>query len=293
MGTRWAPLPPLRRGLLTSPVRELWARRLVERRWDEHLSAGAEARTARTPVTAGLFISLTSHTPRFATLALTLKSLLLQDVRPEHVLLWIGHRDMAALPDEVAAMAGHGLMIRPCEDHRSHTKYVHALREHGSARVAICDDDTYYHSGWLGELIAADRPGEIPCHRIHRITLDERGLPERYRLWDHDSAAEDASPLNYPTGVGGMLLRADRFDPRLFDMDAAQRLCPTQDDLWLYWMARLAGTRFRRSGYYEPLTVWRTSQDVALWRVNNGGEQATDRQVDAMIHSFGVEGMFE
>jgi hypothetical protein len=280
-------VPPLRRGLLTSPLRELRARRLVEHEWAERLAG----RAAPPSEAAGPIVSLTSHGPRFGTLALTLKSLLLQQLRPEAVLLWIGHGDLGALPAEVLELEAHGLRIVACDDHGSHTKYVHALRAFPGHRIALCDDDTYYRPSWLAELAAAERPEEIACQRIHRVTRDRRGLPEPYPLWEHDSRAEDASPLNFPTGVGGMLVRLDRFDRRILDIGLARALCPTSDDLWLYWMARLAGTRIRRVGPYEPLIVWRTSQEVALWRVNVAA-RGNDRQMAAMIGHFGSAGLF-
>ena len=286
MGSKWLRMPPLRRGLLGSGARERRARRVIEDSWLARAEAGPASAGAR-----GLVVSLTSHGPRFGTLALTLKSLLLQTLRPERVVLWIGHGDMALLPAEVRALEALGLEIRACEDLGPHTKYVHALREWPGARIAICDDDTYYRPEWLADLVAGDRPGEIPCHRIHRIALDAHGLPEPYRLWEHDWEARDASPLNFPTGVGGALLRLDRFDHRVLDTHAARALCPTTDDLWLYAMARLAGTRFRLAGPYEPLVVWRSSQDSALWRTNVV-EGANDRAMAAVVARFGVEGLF-
>lgn len=286
MGSRWLRMPPIRRGLLSSGGRERRARRVVEEGWAGHAETPVEP--AGEP---GLIVSLTSHAPRFGTLALTLKSLLMQTVRPERVVLWIGHRDMPLVPAEVHALEAFGLEVRACEDLGPHTKYVHALRAWPTGRIAICDDDTYYRPEWLADLLAGDRPGEIPCHRIHRIALDEEGYPEPYRLWDHDSEARDASRLNFPTGVGGVLLRLDRFDRRVLDTHAARALCPTTDDLWLYVMARLAGTRFRLAGPYEPLVVWRTSQDTALWRTNVV-EGANDRAMAAVVARFGVDSLF-
>lgn len=281
MRFRW--MPPVRRGLLASGLRERRARRLLEEQWEELVEATLSIRPE-----PALFVSLTSHAPRFGTLALTLKSLLLQDLRPEAVVLWIGDRDVPALPAEVRELERLGLQIRACEDHRSHTKYVHALREWPHARIAICDDDAYYGPRWLADLVAGERPGEIPCHRIHRLSLDEDGLPDTYRRWYHDSAARDASPLNFPTGVGGVLLRLDKLDRRVLDMDLARSICPTADDLWLYAMARRAGTRFRLVGPYEPLVIWRTSQDSALWRVNVV-DRGNDKCMAAMIDRFGAD----
>ena len=281
------PLPPVRRGLLTSGYREYHARRTIEREWAARANRLVQNRGRQ----AGLFVSLTSHGARFATLALTLKSLLLQDLRPEAVLLWIGHGDMAELPDEVRQMAVFGLKIMPCEDHGPHTKYIHALRQFPGARIAICDDDTYYPPHWLGELVGGDRPGEIACRRVHRVALDVFGEPLGYRWWDHDTDARDASRLNFPTGVGGVLLRLDRLDPAVLDIALARRLCPTTDDIWLYAMARLAGTRFRLVGSHEPLTVWRTSQFTALWR-SNVLEYGNDAHMAAVFDHFGAEHLF-
>ena len=77
----------------------------------------------------------------------------------------------------------------------------------------------------------------------------------------------------------------------MLDTNAALALCPSTDDLWLYAMARLAGTRFRLAGPYEPLVVWRTSQDTALWRTNVV-DGANDRAMAAVLARFGADILF-
>lgn len=285
----WTTLPPLRRGLLTTRLREYQARLAIERGWDAQSESLRQGRDR----TAGLVISLTSHAPRFATLAPTLRSLLLQDLRPEAVVLWIAHHDIAALPDEVLALREFGLTIEACDDHGPHTKYVHALRRFGASGtgIAICDDDTYYPPDWLGGLAAGMQGGEMPCYRIHQVALGSDGLPLGYRHWLHDSSGRDLSPLNFPTGVGGVLLHADRFDPVVLDTELARRLCPSTDDIWLYVTALMAGTRFRLIGDHIPLTVWRGSQFSALWK-RNVLEQGNDANMRAVIEHFGAERIF-
>lgn len=91
-----------------------------------------------------LVVSLTSYRPRFGTLALTLRSLLLQTVRPDAILLWIGHGDADAVPEEVRALCAHGVRIRTCEDLRCYTKLIPALREDPERCIVTVDDDTYY-----------------------------------------------------------------------------------------------------------------------------------------------------
>jgi hypothetical protein len=176
----------------------------------------------------------------------------------------------------------------PCQDHGPHTKFVHALRAFPHADIAICDDDTWYPPDWLTRLVAAQRPGEIPCHRLHRIAFDEAGTPLGYRSWEHDIEGPGVSPAYFPTGVGGALLRCDRFDPTVLDMAEARRLTSTNDDIWLYFMARLAGTIFRHTGWTDPLVTWAGSQGSALWRLNVA-ENGNDASMSAMLAKYGPE----
>ena len=267
---------------LRARMREAGARRTIAANW---ASPPRQVMVDGAP----MLISLTSYPARFGTLALTLRSLLRQTVRPEAVMLWIGEKDVAALPEDVLALKADGLVVRPCEDFRSYTKFVHALREFPDHRIAICDDDTFYRPGWLAALATPMPDHHIACHRIHRIRLGGDGRPVAYNDWEQASPARDESPLNYPTGVGGVMLRASQFDPRVFDMATARAICPTADDSWLYWMGRLGGSRFVRVGDNDPLISWRASQHVALWRTNNAEAQANNAQIDALIERFGAD----
>lgn len=280
-------LPPLRRGLLTSTLRQLQARAAIERGWNDPfgpLRSGCDEGSE-------VVVSLTSHAPRFATLAPTLRSLLLQNLRPKAFVLWIGHHDIAALPKEILDLRVHGLTIAACDDHGPHTKYIHAIRQFPGCAIAICDDDTYYAPDWLAGLVAGERGGEVPCYRIHRVALGANGKPADYSQWEHDSADRDVSPLNFPTGIGGVLLRSEKFDPALFDIALGRQLCPTSDDIWLYATARLAGTNFRLIGDHLPLTVWRSSQFSALWK-RNVLERGNDDGMRAVVARFGAERIF-
>lgn len=287
MWRNWTILPPLRRGLLTSRLREFQARAMIEQGW----KARAGSLRLGCDDSADVVISLTSHAQRFATLAPTLRSLLLQDMRPAAVVLWIAHHDIAALPGEVLELCKFGLTIEPCEDHGPHTKYAHALRRFSGHAIAICDDDTYYPPDWLSGLVAGERSGEMPCYRMHRVARGSDGLPLGYNLWSHDSDRRDTSRFNFPTGVGGVLLRRNRFDPAVLDIELARRLCPTTDDVWLYVTALMAGTRFRLIGDHVPLTVWRSSQFSALWK-RNVLEHGNDASMQAVIAHFGAERIF-
>lgn len=248
-------------------------------------------RRQRTGVThslpAPLIVSLTSYPARFATLTLTLQCLLSQSVRPDRVVLWIAWSDLNTLPANVTALRAHGLDIRPTSDLRSFKKFVPALRLWPHAFIATADDDVFYPTTWLAELVAGYAPGrsEIPCHRAHLIRLSAAGVPLPYVQWRHDVRHGPVSALTFPTGVGGAL-----YPPGSLHVDATQedifsKLCPANDDAWIYWMGRLAGWRFRKIGARRSFIPWPGTQRIALQHENASG--GNDAQIANLIAHYG------
>jgi hypothetical protein len=235
-----------------------------------------------------LIVSLTSHEPRFATLHLSLRCLLDQTVRPDAVILCVSKTALARLPRNVVALRDAGLIIRVKPDIGPYGKIMPVLESEPAAFIVTADDDAYYHRGWLAALVDALRPGEreIVCHRAHRIELDSDRLPLPYDRWDVDLRKPEASWLVFPTGVGGVLFPPGIFHPDVLNRDLYARLCPTGDDLWLYWMALRQGARFRKIGHRRPVPLWPRSQRVGLHHINvlHGGN---DRQVARLIERFG------
>jgi hypothetical protein len=238
---------------------------------------------------APLIVSLTSVPARFGTLALTLKSLLSQSVRPDQVILWIAAEHQAALPADVRALAAAGLTIASCDNTlRSHNKYFHTRRQHPMAFIATADDDTYYWSDWLAELIADYDPRQrvIPGHRMHRIVLAQDGRPLPYRDWQWETHERDASPLIFPTGVGGVLYPPGCLHEDVERTDLILELCPRADDVWLYWMALRRGYQFRKTAHWRSLHQWRNSQNEGLMWGNVYSGTGNDDQINAMINAF-------
>ncbi|MCW8843194.1 MAG: glycosyltransferase family 2 protein [Rhodobacteraceae bacterium] len=238
---------------------------------------------------APLVVSLTSHAPRFATLAATLRGLLGQKVAADVIVLWVGHDDMAALPEDVRALERLGVTIRATEDVGPHTKIIPALTAYPGAFIVTADDDQYYPPGWLGRLVAgyrADRR-EIVCLRTHLIRLDDQGLPLPYRKWGFEKTGGDRPDLVFPTGVGGVLYPPGCFDADVTNAALFRELAPKADDLWLYWMARRHGWIFRRVGRSKPPINWPGSQEEALWKGNLGQGAGNDQQIERLVAHYG------
>lgn len=240
-----------------------------------------------------LIVSLTSYPARFATLHLTLRPLLAQDVAPDRVILWIAHDDAVLIPDEVRALMLHGLDIRECDDIKSYKKLIPAITAFPNAFIATADDDLYYPPGWLGEMVDAwlVEPA-IVCRRAHRLVRSADGSIAPYLQWQadvQDERARHPSTDILPTSGGGVLYPPRSLHPRITDRAAFERLCPDGDDLWFYWCARMAGTPVRKVGGRMKLITWAGSQGESLWSDNRRG--GNDRMIRALIDEFGLDSL--
>lgn len=236
----------------------------------------------------GLTVSLTSYPARYATLAPTLRALLRQTVRADRTVLWLAKGDAQALPPEVLALRAEGLTIGTAENMRSFTKIIPALAAHPEDAVVTADDDVYYPADWLEGLVAAHQSSgaSVVCHRAHRVRLDAAGMPEPYAQWDWGLRAPDRSGLVFPTGVLGVFYAPGAFHADVTRADLFRDLCPSADDVWLYWMHRLQGHRAEKVGGFNRILEWPSSQTTNL-RQENLVQSGNDRAIRAMIDRYG------
>lgn len=239
---------------------------------------------------APLIVSLTSYPPRFATLHLTLRSLLRQTVAPDQTILWIAHGDLPLLPRRVRDLEAEGLSIRSCDDLRSYKKLIFALEQNPGAFIVTADDDIYYPPNWLEWLVGAFDPAEptITCMRAHRLRTGPDGSIAPYRTWEwevRDESALRPSVDVMPTSGAGALYYPGSLHPDVTERAAFLQLCPTADDLWFYWMGRLAGSRYKVATKTFRLIAWPYPEDQTLAGENMAG--GNDRQIRALEEIFG------
>jgi hypothetical protein len=209
-------------------------------------------------------------------------------VRPDAIVLWLTAQDLERLPASSRELAGHGVRIEPTEDIRSYKKIIPALRAWPDGFIVTADDDVYYHRRWLEELVAgwsAEAPA-IVCRRARRIPLRPDGTPEPYVRWRWCYEEGLLSAAILPVGVGGVMFPPGSLAPEVLDQAQFLQLTPTADDLWLYWMARRAGARFRKVARQRTYFYWPRSQDVGLANTNRWAGR-NDAQIAAMIQRFG------
>jgi hypothetical protein len=196
--------------------------------------------------------------------------------------------DESALPEDVRTLQKHGLEIRTTHDIGPFKKIIPALEEFPEAIIVTADDDLYYPRTWLEALVRgwSGSCAEIVCHRAHEITCDEAGRPRRYREWNLESTVRRRSGALFPTGVGGVLYPPGSLAPNVTDVVTFMRTCPRADDIWLYWMGRLAGAEVHNLATRFRLVSWPGSQEHALYN-SNVLEDRNDPQITNMIGEFG------
>lgn len=231
-----------------------------------------------------LVVSLTSHAPRFETAAWTVRSLLSQSIQPDRVVLWLDEGDEDHLPDVFDSGTYQNLSIAVSHrDLRSYTKLIPSLERWPEAYIATADDDVYYSPHWLEDLVAQTTDQcHTYAHRCHRI----KGDPAPYRQWKTPSHDVGAHRRNFATGVGGVLYPPGVLHEDVMDVETFKRLCPTADDVWLWWQTRRAGHVAERIPSTFALAKWPGGQAEALGKQNIGGG-GNDEQIQNLIEYYG------
>jgi hypothetical protein len=255
----------------------------TECRWLAYRNHRHDSRTD-----SNIIVSLTSYPARFGHLSLTLKTLLMQSYSPYRLTLWIAHEDFNALPRNVHALTRYGLDITTCRDLRAFNKLIPAMKRFPGHVIVSADDDICYWPTWLEELVSEYTPGrnEVLCHRMHEIRLREDGTPLPYCDWRWESGSLRAHPLNFATGVYGVLYPPNVFAEEAFDEHEIFARCATADDIWYYWMARRNGAVVRKVRSSAVPREWSGCQAASLSHLNvEGGEN--DRIIQRMVAAYG------
>lgn len=266
----------------------------VSRRWSPYFSLLRLQILRFLPVKrerCSVVVTLTSFPARFGKLHLTLYSLLFQSLVPYKIVLWIAHGDVEKLPAHVIRLQSDILEIRLCEDIRSYKKIIPALRVPSLASrcLVTADDDVYYRRDWLSNIVTASRehPEAVIACRAHGIKHDGTGALLSYSDWDWCVVQPSPKPDIFPTGAGGVLFPPGAFHALALDSSIFLELCPSADDVWLYWMVRMAGREVRTVLDNRRLITWRSASLHALGVINADPAEGNDAQIRNMVERFG------
>ncbi|SFC98485.1 hypothetical protein [Butyrivibrio sp. YAB3001] len=238
-----------------------------------------------------IIVSLTTFPARVGTVNETIKSLLLQSIKPDRVILWLAATQFPdsekSLPIKLLSLKKYGLEIKWCEDIRSYKKLIPSLREFPNSIIVTADDDVYYSHNWLRTLYNAylSDPNVLWAHRITKFIIEDKkykSIPEGNNLWNNPTF------LHKLTGVGGCLYAPGMLYKDVTDANLFTNICPTNDDIWFWLMAVLNGTKTMAPSKKDNLIVYvpGTQEGPSLTQINDHGEKLFWRDFYSMIDKY-------
>lgn len=244
-----------------------------------------------------IIVSLTSFGKRIYDVHLAIESIMQGTLKPNRIVLWLSEQEFGGktLPKTLELQQKRGLDIRFCEDIRSYTKLIPALKTFPGACIITIDDDLMYEYDIVERLVDSHRnnPKDICACRIHKITFDEIGKLESYLNWKWGvDEYGDASSLYFPTGVGGVLYPPHCMPDEVFKKDVFMEICPYADDVWFYAMGLLKGTKVTHTyttmpgGYF--LNLPSSAIDALSARNTNESDCYNDVQIKAVFEKYNL-----
>jgi hypothetical protein len=201
-------------------------------------------------------------------------------------MLFVGRQDEAGIPASLRKLTGELFEIRICDDLRSYTKMVPALRgparKEGYKWLVVCDDDVIYPPNWLAAFDLPNRDdGVAVAHRCHIVSFDPHGDFMRYCRWPKAPKGFASSEELFPTGVGGIALPCQRIHPFFYETSHFLEWAPSSDDVWIYFMLKYSNLKLVHSGFHYKPYEWPLDRRDRLSKVNRradeGGLTANDR----------------
>lgn len=185
-----------------------------------------------------IILSLTTYNKRYKTIGLTLKSLLLQTVKPDKIIVWLDD-DIPEnrITEEMKEFEKYGIEYRHTNlNIKPHNKYYHAMCEFPNDIIITVDDDIIYPKSMIEELINMYEkyPDSVCARRVHLMTFDSEDNLKKYNDWKYEyRRSTKPSHLLCATGVAGVLYPPHALPQEAFNADNIKEYCLNADDIWL------------------------------------------------------------
>jgi len=233
-------------------------------------------------------VSLTSFPERINDLWMTIDSLMCQSYSPRRVVLYLSRQQfpngIECLPKKLRRYSAYGLEIQFKEgDLKPHKKYYYAMQDYPDTLLVTVDDDLYYRTDMLKNLIEMHRKYSraVCANTVRKIAFDDLGNIMPYCNWEREYENVDR-PSNklVAIGSGGILYPVKYFtDKRMFDVELIKEKALFADDLWLKGFELVNDIPVVSGGYYHPFIEIYGSQKMSLKSINVNRKKANNDSV--------------
>ena len=236
-----------------------------------------------------IVVSLTSFPARIDKVHLVIRCLKRQTVRPDKIVLWLSKEQFNGfmLPDNLTSLVDDVFEIRmEDKDYRSHKKYCYSFKEFNNDLVILVDDDIYYQSTMIEELLKGlyKHPNAVICQYGSMMRFNEDGtLPPFNAWWKEKRESRFSKDFFFGTG-GGSLFQPNRIVDTILDIELAMRLAPSADDIWVNAMVRLSGLSIYKIEC--GLLLQMTEQQASALKQQNSYSGQNDEQFKNVITYF-------
>lgn len=247
-----------------------------------------------------IIVSITTYGKRIYDVHLTIESIMEQTMKANRIILWLDYSfENKPLPNAIRLLQERGLEIMFCKDIRSYKKLIPALKAFPEDVIITFDDDVIYEFDLLEKFILSykENPSFIYCGRMHKMQFDkkERLLP--YSQWKWNQNEVEASLLNFPTGVGGILYPPHSLDDEVFNESVFMDICKYADDIWFKAMAIKNGTLTKKvythSSRGDDYLVNEEVQDIGLGKINITGKYLNNKQLTDVFSKYNLYGLLK
>lgn len=243
-------------------------------------------------------VSLTSYGKRIHDVYLAIESIMQGSLKPNKIILWLSEDEFQNqnIPITLQKQVSRGLEIQFCKDLKSYTKLIYTLQKYPNANIITIDDDVIYKHDFVENLVESHLKNakSICANRIHQITKQSNGQLKSYLDWKWGTENDILqSPLNFFTGVGGVLYPPNSLHREVFNEDVFLSICPSADDVWFNAMARLQGTpickSFTHSNIGEDYLDKLSPLEEGLGVHNNDSKNClNDIQIKAVFEKYNI-----
>ncbi len=223
-----------------------------------------------------IIVSITSFPKRINIVSYSIKSLMLQTLKPDQIILWLAKEQFPnwEIPERLRLLQERGLEIRFCEDLKSYKKFYYAMKEQEDNILITYDDDLIYPPNSIEKLMEGHRkyPSCIICNRAQLFPLEENGAISSCIHWKVYSSLGVETPTHMimaSTGAG-CLYPPHIFGDMVFDLDLIHKDAPTADDIWMKVMALFYDVKIvKTTKEQKPFSVIFHSQEQSLTKIND------------------------